>query len=56
MLASLACAHRRLACRYWAGRIALRETARVNIVAQVRDEAKSGGWQAETAPVLEQNP
>src|SRR5215468_9452840 len=25
MLASLACAHRRLACRYWAGRVALRE-------------------------------
>src|SRR5215468_2861054 len=25
MLASLACASRRLACRYWAGRVALRE-------------------------------
>src|SRR5262249_39449203 len=25
MLASLACAPRRLACRYWAGRVALRE-------------------------------
>src|SRR5262249_21059976 len=25
MLASLACALRRLACRYWAGRVALRE-------------------------------
>jgi hypothetical protein len=47
MLASLARAPRRLACRYWAGRIALRETARVNIVAQVRDEVKSGGWQTD---------
>src|SRR5262249_759595 len=40
MLASLACAPRRLACRYWAGRVALRETARLNIVPQVREEVK----------------
>src|SRR5262249_39509824 len=40
MLASLACVCRRLACRYWAGRVALRETARVNIVSRVRDEVK----------------
>src|SRR5262249_17199950 len=40
MLASLACVCRRLACRYWVGRVALRETARVNIVSRVRDEVR----------------
>src|SRR5262249_173642 len=40
MLASLACALQRLACRYWAGRVALRETARGNIIPQAREEVK----------------
>src|SRR5262249_62034088 len=47
MLASLACAPRRLACRYWAGRVALRETARVSIVPQVPDEVK---WTNDLGP------
>src|SRR6516165_873494 len=45
MLASLACAPRRLACRYWAGRVALRENrARQHHSAGPRgSEAASGG-------------
>src|SRR5215472_6868819 len=40
MLANLACAHRRLACRCWAGRVALEKTARPHIVSRLRDEVK----------------
>jgi hypothetical protein len=29
-----------MACRYWTGRVALRETARLKIVPQVREEGK----------------
>jgi hypothetical protein len=30
-----------VACRCWAGRVALRETARVNIIPQVRDKVNT---------------
>src|SRR6516164_6952302 len=42
MLASLACAPRRLACRYWAGRVALRENRapRHRFTAPRRSEAR----------------
>src|SRR5262245_36970246 len=41
--ASLACALRRLACRCWAGRVALRENRARQIVQQVRKEVKRPG-------------
>jgi len=37
------CAHRRLACRYWGAASPSEKIARVNIVAQVRDEVKRRG-------------
>jgi hypothetical protein len=32
-----------MACRYWAGRVALRETARSGIVPQIREEVNRRG-------------
>src|SRR5262249_17389347 len=51
MLASLACAHRRLACRHWAGRVALRENcARPHIVSRLQNEVKRALRCARRAP------
>ena len=43
MLASQPRARPEVACRYWAGRVALRKTARPGIVPQVREEVNRRG-------------
>src|SRR6516162_6151113 len=50
MLASLACASRRLACRYWRIASPLEKTARPHAVSRVRDEVKRALRCARRAP------
>jgi hypothetical protein len=42
-LSRLVRARPEVACRYWAGRVALRKTARPGIVPQVREEVNRRG-------------
>src|SRR5262249_23410985 len=54
MLASLACAPRRLACRYWAGRVALRESRALRHSSHGFDEVKRRGNRHHTRHLLNQ--
>ena len=51
MLANLACAHRRLACRCWAGRVALRDKPRASTSSR-RSEKKRRGATERKSPKI----